>query len=240
MTTGNGSDVDVPDVDVVVGGAGFAGLYLLHRLRGLGLSTRAFESADDVGGTWYWNRYPGASCDIPTTDYTYSFDPALESEWTWSEKYATQPEILRYAQIRRRQVRPPTRHPVRDPHRVGRRGTTTASLWHVRTDRGDEVELPSPRDGERLPVDAEGGRHRGCRAVRRRGVLHQHLAARWRRLHRQAGGSHRHRLVGHPVDPAHRRAGRPAHGVPTHPQLLGAGSQRRGAAREAGRAGRRP
>ena len=57
-----------------------------------------FEAGDDVGGTWYWNRYPGARCDIPTIDYTYSFDPELEAEWTWSEKYATQPEILRYLQ----------------------------------------------------------------------------------------------------------------------------------------------
>jgi len=89
-----------PDtVEVVVVGAGFAGLYMLHRLRQLGFSTRVLEAADDVGGTWYWNRYPGARCDIPTTDYTYSFDPELEKAWTWSEKYATQPEILRYARF---------------------------------------------------------------------------------------------------------------------------------------------
>ena len=87
------------DVDVVVVGAGFSGLYLLHRLRGLGFTARVLEAAADVGGTWYWNRYPGARCDIPTTDYCYSFDPELERAWTWSEKYATQPEILRYAQF---------------------------------------------------------------------------------------------------------------------------------------------
>ena len=86
------------DVDVVVVGAGFSGMYLLHRLRGLGLRTRVLETGGDVGGTWYWNRYPGARCDIPTTDYTFSWDPDLETEWTWSEKYATQPEILRYLQ----------------------------------------------------------------------------------------------------------------------------------------------
>src|SRR6185437_8631396 len=60
------------------------------------LSAKVLEAAADVGGTWYWNRYPGARCDIPTTDYTFSFDPELEKEWTWSEKYATQPEILEY------------------------------------------------------------------------------------------------------------------------------------------------
>ncbi len=85
-----------PDVDVVIAGAGFAGLYLVHRLRGLGFSLKVFEGADDIGGTWYWNRYPGARCDIQSIDYSYSFDPALESEWQWSEKYAAQPEILSY------------------------------------------------------------------------------------------------------------------------------------------------
>jgi len=84
------------EVDVAVVGAGFAGLYLLHRLRKTGFTTIALEEADDVGGTWYWNRYPGARCDIQTIDYTYTFDPELEREWKWSEKYATQPEILRY------------------------------------------------------------------------------------------------------------------------------------------------
>ena len=84
------------DVDVAVVGAGFAGLYLLHRLRKDGFTTVALEEADDVGGTWYWNRYPGARCDIQTIDYCYTFDPELEKAWTWSEKYATQPEILRY------------------------------------------------------------------------------------------------------------------------------------------------
>ena len=83
-------------VDVAVVGAGFAGLYLLIRLRRAGFTAVALEAADDVGGTWYWNRYPGARCDIQTTDYSYTFDPELESAWQWSEKYATQPEILRY------------------------------------------------------------------------------------------------------------------------------------------------
>ena len=84
------------DHDVVVVGAGFAGLYLVHKLRELDFDVRCFDEAGDVGGTWYWNRYPGARCDIPTTDYTYGFDAELEDTWTWSEKYATQPEILDY------------------------------------------------------------------------------------------------------------------------------------------------
>jgi cation diffusion facilitator CzcD-associated flavoprotein CzcO/acetyl esterase/lipase len=83
-------------MDVAVVGAGFAGLYLLHRLRKTGFATVVFDEAGDVGGTWYWNRYPGARCDVQTIDYSYTFDPELERSRTWSERYATQPEILRY------------------------------------------------------------------------------------------------------------------------------------------------
>jgi phytoene dehydrogenase-like protein len=81
---------------VAVVGAGFAGLYMLHRLRGLGLSARVFERGSDVGGTWFWNRYPGARCDIESVDYCYSFSGELLADWAWTERYATQPEILRY------------------------------------------------------------------------------------------------------------------------------------------------
>ncbi|MEY2626458.1 MAG: hypothetical protein RJB08_217 [Actinomycetota bacterium] len=87
------------DVDVVVVGAGFAGMYLLHELRKHGFSSRVLEAGDDVGGTWYWNRYPGARCDISTTDYQFTWDPELHEQWTWSEKHAAQPELLRYAQF---------------------------------------------------------------------------------------------------------------------------------------------
>jgi len=84
------------NLDAVVVGAGFAGLYALHKLRSKGLSARVFESAPDVGGTWYHNRYPGARCDVESVDYSYSFSADLEQEWNWTEKYATQSEILRY------------------------------------------------------------------------------------------------------------------------------------------------
>jgi cyclohexanone monooxygenase len=87
---------DVPTYDAAVVGAGFAGLYMLYRLRGLGYRVRVFEAGDGVGGTWYWNRYPGARCDVESVDYSYSFSPELEQEWTWSERYAAQPEILEY------------------------------------------------------------------------------------------------------------------------------------------------
>jgi cyclohexanone monooxygenase len=83
--------------DVVIVGAGFAGMYMLHRLRGLGLSARVYEQGDGVGGTWYWNRYPGARCDVESMQYSYSFSDELQQEWDWSERYAPQPEILKYA-----------------------------------------------------------------------------------------------------------------------------------------------
>jgi len=83
--------------DVVVVGAGFAGMYMLHRLRGQGLSVRVYEQGGDVGGTWYWNRYPGARCDVESMQYSYSFSDELQREWDWSERYAPQHEILRYA-----------------------------------------------------------------------------------------------------------------------------------------------
>src|SRR6478672_5777034 len=84
------------DHDAIVVGAGLAGLYMLYRLRKQGLSVQVLEQADAVGGTWYWNSYPGARCDVESMDYSYSFSEELEQEWTWSEKYPSQPEILRY------------------------------------------------------------------------------------------------------------------------------------------------
>ena len=84
-------------LDAVIVGAGFAGMYMLHRLRGLGFKARVFEAGSGVGGTWYWNRYPGARCDVESVQYSYQFDGTLQQEWEWSERYAAQPEILRYA-----------------------------------------------------------------------------------------------------------------------------------------------
>jgi cyclohexanone monooxygenase len=84
------------DLDVVIVGAGFAGLYMLHRVRQLGLSARVLEAGGGVGGTWFWNRYPGARCDVESLEYSYSFSEDLQQDWTWSERYAEQPEILRY------------------------------------------------------------------------------------------------------------------------------------------------
>lgn len=88
----------IPDeADVVIIGAGFAGLYAHYRFRQRGLKLQGFEAAPGVGGTWYWNAYPGARCDVESINYCYSFSDELLEEWVWSERFATQPEILRYA-----------------------------------------------------------------------------------------------------------------------------------------------
>jgi cation diffusion facilitator CzcD-associated flavoprotein CzcO len=93
---GTGTHPQGSDFDAVVVGAGFSGLYMLHRLRGLGLRARVYEAGDGVGGTWYWNRYPGARCDVESVYYSYSFSPELEQDWEWSRRYPAQPEVLAY------------------------------------------------------------------------------------------------------------------------------------------------
>lgn len=121
-------------VDAVVVGAGFAGMYSMYRFRQLGLSVQAFEAASDVGGTWWWNRYPGARCDIQSHEYSYSFSAELEQEWTWSERYATQPEILAYAN--HVADRFDLRRDVQFETRVVS-ATWDDDCWTVTTDRGD-------------------------------------------------------------------------------------------------------
>jgi cyclohexanone monooxygenase len=136
--------VDMPETkapstaDVVIVGAGFAGMYMLHRLRKLGMSARVFEAASGVGGTWYWNRYPGARCDVESMQYSYSFSPELQQEWQWSELFASQPEILRYANhvADRLDLR---RDIQFDTRVISARFNRTTHRWMIRTDRGDEV-----------------------------------------------------------------------------------------------------
>jgi cyclohexanone monooxygenase len=125
-------------LDVVIVGAGFAGLYALHRLRGLGLTARVFEAGDGVGGTWYWNRYPGARCDVESMDYSYSFSDALQQEWHWTERYASQPEILAY--INHVADRFDLRRDIQLDTRVTSAVFDEAGgRWTVETDRGDRV-----------------------------------------------------------------------------------------------------
>ena len=124
--------------DAVIVGAGFGGMYMLHRLRGLGFSTRVLEAASDVGGTWYWNRYPGARCDVESMQYSYSFCEELQQEWRWSERFAGQPEILRYA--RHVADRFDLRRDIAFDTRVTRAAFDAASgRWQIETDRGDRL-----------------------------------------------------------------------------------------------------
>ena len=125
-------------VDVMIVGAGFAGMYLLHKLRGLGISARVFDAAGSVGGTWYWNRYPGARCDVESINYSYSFDSDLEQEWTWSEKYAPQPEILQYANhvADRFNLWPDMQFDTRID---GAHFNEKENRWTVKTSKGDVV-----------------------------------------------------------------------------------------------------
>jgi cyclohexanone monooxygenase len=129
---------DTETYDVIVVGAGFAGMYMLHRLRGLGLSVRVYEQGGDVGGTWYWNRYPGARCDVESMQYSYSFSDELQQEWDWSERYAPQPEILKYANhvADRFKLRPD----IQLDTRVDRASfDENANNWSVTTSDGNTV-----------------------------------------------------------------------------------------------------
>ena len=123
------------EIDAAIVGAGFAGLYMLHRLRGLGLSARVFEAGGGVGGTWYWNRYPGARCDIVSMEYSYQFSEELQQEWEWTERYASQPEILAYLN------HVADRFDLREYIQLNTRVTAAvydaaANRWDIETDRG--------------------------------------------------------------------------------------------------------
>ena len=135
-TTPPDNNSEVKRVDALIVGAGFGGMYMLQRLRGLGLSCQVIEAGTGVGGTWYWNRYPGARCDTESMQYSYSFSPELQQGWSWTERYAGQPEILSYANHvadrfdLRRDIRFETR--VISAHFDER-----ANRWTVTTDKGD-------------------------------------------------------------------------------------------------------
>ena len=124
--------------DAVVVGAGFAGMYMLHCLRRLGFTARVYEAGGGVGGTWYWNRYPGARCDIESMQYSFSFSEELDQQWNWSERYAPQPEILAYANhvADRFDLR---QHIAFDTRVTAATFDEAAKCWRIETDRGDQV-----------------------------------------------------------------------------------------------------
>ena len=127
-----------PEFDVVIVGAGIAGMQMLHRVRELGLTARVFEAGSDVGGTWYWNRYPGARCDVESLEYSYQFSADLQQEWEWTERFSAQPEILRY--LNHVADRFDLRRDIQFNTRVeALTYDEDASRWTVRTTAGDET-----------------------------------------------------------------------------------------------------
>ncbi|HSW04396.1 flavin-containing monooxygenase [Aquabacterium sp.] len=154
-------------LDVVVVGGGFGGMYAIYKFREMGLRIQGFEAGGDLGGVWYWNRYPGARVDLPSIDYSYSFSPEIEQEWTWSEQFAAQPELLAYIDFVAKRLS------LREHFQFNTRVTSAAwdearQLWTVITDRGDAYEasycimatgpLSIPKDPEIPGIERYTGR----------------------------------------------------------------------------------
>jgi cation diffusion facilitator CzcD-associated flavoprotein CzcO len=126
-------------LDVVIVGGGFGGMYAVYKFRQMGLKIAAYEAGGDLGGVWYWNRYPGARVDLPSIDYSFAFSPEIEQEWTWSEQFAAQPELLRYIDF------VSTKLDLRKHFQFNTRVTSAtwdeaSKVWVVKTDHGDTVE----------------------------------------------------------------------------------------------------
>ena len=130
----------MPTTDAVVVGAGFSGLYMLHKLRELGLCARVIEMADGVGGTWFWNRYPGARCDSESYYYCFTFSKEILLEWEWTFRYPEQPEILRYLNYVADKL--DLRRDIQFSTRVtGARYGEPSGKWVIKTDRGDRQKV---------------------------------------------------------------------------------------------------
>ncbi len=132
---------EAKQVDVVVVGAGFGGMYAVYKFREMGLRLIGFEAGGDVGGVWYWNRYPGARVDLPSIDYSFGFSPEVEQEWTWSEMFAAQPELMKYIDFVAKRL------DLRKHFQFNTRVTSAVwnearKVWTVKTDQGDVVEAP--------------------------------------------------------------------------------------------------
>jgi len=212
--------------DVVVVGAGFAGMYMLHRLRGLGLTVRVYEQGGDVGGTWYWNRYPGARCDVESMQYSYSFSDELQQEWDWSERYAPQPEILKYANhvADRFKLQPD----IALNTRVDRASfDESANSWQVTTSDGNTVTAKYVVLATGCLSNARMPDIKGLADFKGKVYHNRPLAARAGRFHWPSRCRDRHRLIRNPVGACYRRTGQPSHGVSAHPEFFHTRPQRR-------------
>ena len=213
------------DFDAVIIGAGFSGMYMLHSLRDkLDLNVTVFEAGDGVGGTWYWNRYPGARCDSDSYIYCYTFDKNLLQEWNWSERYPEQDEILRYLEhcAERFDLKPDIQFGKRVVEVIFDDNT---ELWTVRTDKGDVVRA-------RFVITAVGALStanmppiKGLSSFAGK-CYHTSQWPHDGGLHRQACRRHRHRCHRGAGDPGDRAAGQAPHGLPAHADLLRACAQR--------------
>jgi len=158
---------EVQRLDVVIVGAGFGGMYAVYKFREMGLKIQGFEAGGDVGGVWYWNRYPGARVDLPSVDYSFSFSPEIEQEWTWSEQFAAQPELLKYINFVADRLHL-LMHTQFNTRVTQATWDEARKLWVVKTDRGDPVEathcimatgpLSIPRDPDIPGLDRFKGR----------------------------------------------------------------------------------
>ena len=207
--------------DAIVIGAGISGMYMLYRLRELGMTARVFEAGTNVGGTWYWNRYPGARFDSESWTYGYSFSKELMREWDWKEHFSPQPDTLEYLNYvadkfdLRRDIQ--FRSTVAAAH-----WDEAANQWNVTLESGQQatsrflftaIGILSAYTLPAIPGrDSFQGPCLSPRAV----------AAHAGGLHRQARRHHRHRCDRHPGDPGDRQTGEAPHRFPTPPQLGGA------------------
>jgi hypothetical protein len=206
-----GGDTSGADFDVVVIGAGVTGIYAVHKFRNeLGLSTCAFEAAEDIGGVWYVNRYPGARCDCESYMYAYSFSKELEQSWRWRSKFPSQAELLEYLN------HVVERFDLRRSFRFGTRVTSATydpaqNLWEITTDRGTRTRARYLVTGV------------GC--LSEHDLSHERLAAPRGRFHREARRRGRHGRERRAGDHRDREAGRSPHGIPAHGELRDAARQ---------------
>ena len=154
-------ETQAPDYDAIIIGAGISGLYQLYRLRELGMRVRVLEAGTGVGGTWYWNRYPGARFDSESYSYGYSFSQELLEEWNWAEHFAAPAGDAALSQPRRRQVRPASRHPVPQPRHGGALPARTTRSWDVTLEDGSRHQRALPDHRHRPAVGADHAAHPG-------------------------------------------------------------------------------